>query len=104
MQNLKTTTKLVNAALVQHPQARNSDNYLYYIICKGQLEKQGLNIDCISFSNALLYRKEYDLPLFTTVRRARQKAQEKNPELAALPEVEDARLQLEEQYREFARG
>ena len=104
MQNLKTTTKLVNAALVQHPQTRNSDNYLYYIICKGQLEKQGLDIDRISFANALLHRKEYDLPPFESVRRSRQKAQEKNPELAALPEVEDARLQLEEQYREFARG
>lgn len=104
MQDLKTTKRLVADALEKHPQTRNSDNYLYYIICKGQLEKQGLDIDRISFANALLHRKEYDLPPFESVRRSRQKAQEKNPELAALPEVEDARLQLEEQYREFARG
>ena len=104
MQDLKTTKRLVADALEKHPQTINSDNYLYYIICKGQLEKQGLDIDRISFANALLHRKEYDLPPFESVRRTRQKAQEKNPALAALPEVESARLDLEEEYREFARG
>ncbi len=104
MYKIEQTTKLVADALEKHPQTRNSDNYLYYIICKGQLEKQGLDIEKISLSNALLHRKAYGLPPFESVRRTRQKAQEKNPALAALPEVEDARLQLEEQYREFARG
>lgn len=104
MQDLQTTKKLVMDVLVNNPQARNSDNYLYYIICKGQLEKQGLDIEKISLSTALLHRKEYGLPHFESVRRTRQKAQEKNPELAAVPEVEAARDDLEEEYREFARG
>lgn len=104
MQDLKTTTKLVAEVLKNQPQARNSDNYLYYIICKQQLEKQGLDIEKITFANALLHRKAYDLPPFETVRRTRQKAQEKNPELAALPEVEAVRLAEEEKFREFARG
>ena len=104
MQDLQTTKKLVMDVLVKNPQARNSDNYLYYIICKEQLEKQGLGIDRISLANALLHRERYGLPNFETVRRTRQKAQEKNPALAALPEVEEARLDLEEEYREFARG
>lgn len=104
MDNLKTTTKLVTNALEKHPQTRNSDNYLYYIICKGQLEKQGLDIEKISLSKALLNRKAYGLPPFESVRRSRQKAQEKNPMLAALPEVEAARIAEEEKFREFARN
>lgn len=104
MHKLNTTKKLVADSLENHPQTRNSDNYLYYIICKGQLEKQGLDIEKISLSNALLNRKAFELPPFESVRRARQKAQEKNPALAALPEVEAVRLDLEEEYREFARG
>lgn len=104
MHKLNTTKKLVADVLENHPQARNSDNYLYYIICKGQLEKQGLDIDKISLSKALLNRKAFGLPPFESVRRTRQKAQEKNPALAALPEVEEVRLDLETEYREFARG
>ncbi len=104
MHDLKTTTKRVKNVLEMHPQARNSDNYLYYIICKEQLEKQGLDIEGITFANALLNRKAFCLPPFETVRRTRQKLQEKIPDLAALPEVEAARLELEEEYREFARG
>lgn len=104
MKRIKDVTELVIASLKAHPQARNSDNYLYYIICKDKLEKQGLNIERLSFANALLQREAYDLPPFESVRRARQKAQVKYPELAALPEVEDARLQLETEYREYARG
>jgi hypothetical protein len=104
MNNLQTTKKLVLDVLVNNPQARNSDNYLYYIICKGQLEKQGLDIEKISLSKALLNRKAYGLPPFESVRRTRQKAQEKNPMLAALPEVEVARIEEEAKFREFARG
>ena len=104
MQDLKTTKKLVADALERHPQTRNSDNYLYYIICKEQLEKQGFDIEEITFAKALLHRKTYNLPPFETVRRTRQKAQEKNPALAALPEVEAARIAEEEKFREFARG
>ena len=104
MQDLQTTKKLVLDVLVNNPQARNSDNYLYYIICKGQLEKQGLDIKKTTLAAALLDRERYALPPFETVRRTRQKAQEKNPALAAVPEVEAARDELEEEYREFARG
>jgi len=52
----------------------------------------------------LLNRKAYGLPPFESVRRSRQKAQEKNPALAALPEVEAVRIAEEEKFREFARG
>lgn len=104
MKRIKDVTELVIASLKAHPQARNSDNYLYYIICKDRLEKQGLNIERLSLANALLQREAYDLPPFESVRRARQKVQVKYPELAAVPEVEEARGWLEAEYREYARG
>lgn len=104
MNEIQSTSKLVKEALINHPDTRNSDNYLYYVICRDLLAKIGLNIDSISLSNALLNRKIYNLPPFETVRRTRQKAQEKCPELAALFEVEAKRAELEEKYREFARG
>lgn len=104
MKRIKDVTELVIASLKAHPQARNSDNYLYYIICKDRLEKQGLNIERLSFANALLQREAYDLPPFESVRRARQKAQVKYPELAALPEVECARYELQKDYLEYARS
>ena len=33
MNEIKNTSKLVKKALINHPEARNSDNYLYYVIC-----------------------------------------------------------------------
>ena len=104
MNEIQSTSKLVKETLINDPATRNSDNYLYYVICRDLLAKIGINIDNISLPQALLCRKSLFLPPFETVRRTRQKAQEKCPELAALPEVEAKRAELEEEYREFARG
>lgn len=101
---LQDVTAMVIKALKCHPMARNSDDYLYYIIYREILGGMGIDIDRVSASNMLLYREKYSLPPFESMRRARQKAQVKFPDLAAVPEVEDARLQLETEFREFARG
>lgn len=103
MNEIKNTAKLVKKALTNHQQARNSDNYLYYVICHDLLAEIGLNIDKLSLTNALLNRKVYGLPNFETVRRTRQKVQEHNPELCGTDEVEEARSYLEEEYRDYAR-
>lgn len=104
MNELKNTSKLVKKALINHPEARNSDNYLYYVICHDLLAEIGLNIDKLSLTNALLHRKVYNLPNFETVRRSRQKIQSECPELAGTDEVEEVRAYMEEEYRDFARG
>ncbi len=103
MDELKNTTKLVKKALINHPEARNNDNYLYYVICHDLLENIGLNIDKLSLSSALLHRKEYGLPPFETVRRTRQIIQNKCPELAGTDEAEAVRKDKEKTYREYAR-
>lgn len=104
MNGIKHTSKLVKKALINHPQARNSDNYLYYVICHDLLAEIGLNIDKLSLSNALLNRKVYGLPNFETVRRTRQKIQSECPELCGTDEVEEARIYNEEIVRDYARG
>jgi hypothetical protein len=104
MNEIKSVAKLVEKVLINHPEARNSDNYLYYVICHDILAKIGLNIDKLSLTNALLNRKVFGLPPFETVRRTRQKVQEHHPELRGTDEVEEARTYLEEEYRDYARG
>lgn len=104
MYEIKSVSKLVKETLINHPDARNSDNYLYYVICHDILAKIGLNIDKLSLTNALLNRKVFGLPPFETVRRTRQKLQEHHPELCGTDEVEEARSYNEDAFREYSRG
>lgn len=104
MEELKKTADLVKNILERRPKARNSDDYLYFLICYTKLKNQGVDIRSISLSEALLHRKEYGLPPFETVRRSRQKVQADNPDLAATDKVQEFRTEKEEAYREFARG
>ena len=104
MEELKNTAKLVKNILETRPKARNSDNYLYFLVCHTKLKNQGFDIRSVSLSDALLNRNFYQLPVFETVRRARQKIQAKHPELAASDEVQEIRAIKEEVFREFARS
>lgn len=104
MNEIYKVAKRVRTTLEKHPKTRNSDSYLYYIICRDILAALGLDIDRVSLSDGLLYRNSYSLPNYETVRRARQKIQEHCPELAALPEVEAVRIENEKEVREFVRG
>lgn len=103
MDNLRNTKNLVRKALESSINARNSDNYLYYLICKAIMLSKGVDISTISFKEGLLLRKQYGLPNYETVRRARQKLQQENPDLAATAEVEAERAIREEAFREFVR-
>ena len=47
---------------------------------------------------------EDEFPAFETVRRARQKVQERNPELQGVERIKAKRKENEEIFREFARG
>lgn len=103
MNELRNTTALVKEALKSNPRARNSDNYLYYLICKAKLAGWGVDITALSFADGLLKRSEYNLPAFETVRRSRQKIQQHNPELAGTADVEAQRAILEDEFRNYAR-
>lgn len=103
MNDIKNTSDLVKEVLKHSQKARNSDNYLYYLVCKIRLQGSGIDIDSISFKDGLILRSEYGLPNFETVRRARQKIQQHCPELAGTADVEARRVIREEEFRDYAR-
>ena len=104
MNELRNTTDLVKEALKSNPKARNSDNYLYYLICKAKLAAADMDVSKVSLKDGLLRRNEWGLPAFETVRRTRQKIQQHNPELAGTADVEAHRAIREEAFREYARN
>lgn len=104
MGELRNAKQLVYEALKSSEKARNSDNHLYFLICKAILAAQQIDINNISFATALLHRKEYGLPAFETCRRARQRLQATHPEFAASEKVAAVRAIREESFREFAKN
>lgn len=97
---LKTTTDLVKDILEHDIAARNSDDYLYYMVCQ---RIDGISVH-LPFWKVILNRKNYNYPAFESVRRARQKIQAQCPELAGCDEVEGQRIVNEEIFRDYARG
>ena len=104
MTDLKHTTALVKAILEQDKQSRNSDSFLYFRVLEIIGKRKGIDIDEMSIPYFLLYMSGKDFPPFESVRRARQKIQEHNPDLAACEIIKDFRALNEEGYREYARG
>lgn len=103
MKSIRGTANLVWEVLLRSHAARNSDNVLYSLVCAEKLKEKGLTIDEISLKDGLLAQKEYNLPNFETVRRARQKLQAQFPELTGSKNVKEAREKREKAFREFAR-
>lgn len=97
---LKTATEIVKDILENDPTARNSDDYLYYMVCS---RIDGISVH-LPFWKVLLNRKQYKYPAFESVRRIRQKMQEKYPELAGNHKVEKRREENEEVFRRYVRG
>ena len=97
---LKNTTELVKELLRTQPATRNSDDILYISVCRC-INPIAINL---SFADVLLKRKEWGIPPFESVRRARQKVQAENPELAANSNVEGHRTLNEMVFREYAKG
>lgn len=104
MKELMTTTDLVKRILEERPEARCSDNILYFFVCGIIAKEKGLDMDKISMTKFLLNMKECGFPQFESVRRTRQKIQEKNPCLSADSRVEAHRMMNENTFREYARS
>lgn len=101
---LKTTTDIVKAILQGHEKARNSDDYLYYLVCHIFGRENGYDVEHMSLGYFLVNRSKMDMPAFETVRRARQKLQQKYPEICGDDKVTGQRMLNEELYREYARS
>ncbi len=96
---LKAITEIVKEVLTQYPEARNSDDILYFLVCK--------KIDAISlnrpFKDIILNRKDYNYPALTYVARAGRKVREHHPELSGDGNVEGHRKENEKAFEEYSK-
>ena len=93
---LTTIKELVINILEKCPPSRDSDDRLYVEVCKAK-NKDLLNC---SFEDFMLHRKQYDVPSYDSVGRARRKAQEEREDLVGT--VKNLRKSQEQEYVNFA--
>ena len=98
MEELKQTSAIVLKILKEDIRARKDDNYLIKRVHETVIP--GASDMTLNQVLGMITRKE--LPCFESIRRSRQKAQEKYPELLDV-ETMIHRLDKEQEYREFAR-
>lgn len=98
MNELKRTSEIVYKLLKENALTRKDDNYLIKKVHEEIIP--GASDMTLNQVLSLITLKR--LPGFETIRRARQKMQEKHPELNDIKTMIH-RLDKEEEYREFAR-
>lgn len=99
MSRLQSVEKVVLQVLEEVPLAREDDYVLMYYVC---LRLNKIDLLDTTFFDALLHHKQYDMPNWESVTRARRKVQEKRPDLVS-PQKAKKRHEEEKVYREYAR-
>ena len=94
--DLNNLKELVINILETDPASRDSDDRLYVKVCK----VKNPDITKLSFEEIMLHRREYNLPAYTSIERARRKAQAERKDLVGT--VKKQRHDLESKYVEFA--
>lgn len=103
MDKLVRTSELVKALMEQDEKCRNSDSYLYLRVVTVVAERLDIDLRNVTIYDFLMELHGTALPPFETVRRARQKVQERHPELCPNAAVAGYRQEEELKYRAFAR-
>lgn len=100
MKKLITIENEVKKILDKDTRARKDDMYLYYIYCTkyGVLNEKAF-VKLFFNKN---FRKEYNVPVFESVSRARRKLQQEYEYLKPEKEVQDARTNRETDYIRYA--
>ena len=101
---ITNTAKLVRHILATDKQSRNSDTYLYLKVIEQQAIEMGKDIRNIALVSFLANSARWGFAPFETVRRTRQKEQQKHPELSANADIEAMRSVRETEFREYARS
>ena len=96
MSRLKKLSKQVEAILEEYPMTRGDDRLLITTV---YIRHYGVR-PTAGFKEVM---SDYTLPPFESIRRSRQKVQEQRPELRANADIEQIRMDLQEEYIEFAR-
>lgn len=96
---IENVEKLVKQALERNKSAREDDHLLYievvYIIDPALVN--------VNFKMNFMNARNLGLPPFESVSRARRKLQEKYPELRANRIVENARIEKQIEFEEYAK-
>lgn len=103
MDNLTTISALVKDVLMSDPDSRDSDNLLFYLVCKKILSDQGIDIDTMNFAKLFLSLKGFGLPQYETVGRCRRKLQHEFPELHCSPKVAMERAERLDSFEEYGK-
>ena len=91
--------EMVENTLLAYPETRSSDDLLIVHIYR---DYYGIRAD--KFINVLVKRRENKLPSFESIRRTRQKLQEKHEFLRGDERTEELRISEQEKYLEYARS
>jgi predicted transcriptional regulator len=95
-------SELVESLLVKDKKCRENDGYLYFKVLDEISNSNGIDIKNVSVQDFLLNMHGRVFPIFETVRRTRQKAQELHPELCPCDTVKSTRKEKEVEYRDYA--
>ena len=100
MKRLETIENEVKKILEKEPVARKDDMYLYFIYCTkyGVLNSKAF-VQLFYNKN---FRKEYNVPVFESVSRARRKLQQEYEYLKPDQETQDARINKEGEFIRYA--
>lgn len=104
MNDLNSIKAVVRSLLEQDERCRNNDGFLYLNVLRVMAKEKNITLEFMSIPDFLANYHGKQLPPFESVRRARQKAQAANPDLAACEAVQEYRAENEAVYRAFARG
>ena len=94
--DLTTLKELVIDILETCPPTRDSDDKLYVEVCKAKKK----DISKCSFEDFMLHRRDYGIPSYASVGRARRKAQEERKDLVGT--IKELRKSQEPEYIDFA--
>ena len=98
MRDLYKTSDIVKNILEEKPATRDSDDLLYFEVCK-ELCPHVLDY---KLGDVLLTFNDYDIPRYESVGRARRKIQSENPWLGSSEKVKGWRTDNEGKYREYS--
>lgn len=85
----------VERLLKAKPQDRNSD----FALILDYIDTYCVDSEEITLKEALKHAKDFNVPSFESITRARRKVQELHPELRADEKVQDARKELQNSFR-----
>lgn len=99
----QTIADIVKTILIEKPATRNSDYLLWLEVLREYMSAKGTSalLSMWTVEQFLTYSHSL-VPCFQSVSRARRKIQRAYPELKGTRKVQEAREELEEEYREFA--